>query len=211
MQGIVLLGAGGHCKVIIDIIESSNKYKIIGIIDKNKNSEKVLGYNVLGDEGLLEIILNKAENAVVSLGHVKFMQTRHYLFQKLVNLKFKLPVLVHKHSVVSQYTKIGFGTCIMAGSVINPAVTIGENCIINTASIIEHDCTIHNNVHVCPKAAILGGVTIESNSFIGAGSYILPNLNIGKNVIIGAGSVVLSDVSDNCTVVGVPGQVIKTS
>lgn len=206
---IVLLGAGGHCKVIIDIIKSTNEYEIIGITDKNIKGA-LTGVPIIGDDSTLEELYKSGvEHAFICLGAIDNLSVRNKLYNMLKTIGFKIPILIHKDTIISQNVSIGEGTCIMPGVIVNSGVYIGENCIINTGSIIEHDCKIENNTHISPKVCIGGGVKIGYNSHIGIGSNVIQGICIGNNVTIGAGAVVINNLKDNCTAVGVPAKPIK--
>lgn len=209
MKKIVLIGAGGHCKVIIDIIKSANEYQIVGITDKSAKGN-LLNIPIIGDDSVLQNIYdNGTKYAFIGLGALDNINVRNIICDKLRKIGFKLPVLIHRNSIVSPYVKIGDGTCVMAGTVINAGTHISENCIINTGSIIEHDCKIGHNTHVSPNSSIAGGVTIGFNTHVGIGSSIIQSKVIGNNATIGAGAVVIDDIPDNSTAVGVPAKVIK--
>lgn len=209
MKKIVLIGGGGHCKVIIDIIKSIGEYEIIGITDKNNNNS-VLGVPIIGDDNILQQLYNEGvEYAFIGIGALNNIEVRSLIYRKLKNIGFKLPVLIHKHAVVSQYSNIGEGTCVMAGAIINPGVFMGKNCIINTGSVIEHECKIGQNTHISPNSSIAGGVHIGSNAHVGIGSTIIEGKTIGDNVTIGAGAVVIDDIADNAFVVGIPAKIIR--
>ena len=211
MEKIVLVGGGGHCKVIIDIIKSNNEYEIIGVTDEKGIGNKILDVPIVGDDHiLLELYSKGVKNAFVCIGAINNIKIRADIYNKLKTIGFNLPTLIHKEAVVSPYAKVSNGTCIMAGAVINPDSIIGENCIINTGAVIEHDCLIGRNVHISPKSCILGGCKIGSNTHIGAGSTILQGITIGHNVIIGAGAVVLENIEDSVTAVGIPAKIIKS-
>lgn len=209
MKKIVLIGAGGHCKVIIDIIKSTKEYEIVGITDP-KDKGSVFDIPVIGDDDILED-LNKSgvEYGFISMGSLNDFEKRNKIYNQLKDIGFKIPVLVHNSAVVSQFSTIEDGTCVMAGAVINPGSVIGENCIINTGSVVEHDCIIGNNCHISPTASIAGNVKIGCNTHIGIGSTIIQGKTIGSNVTIGAGAVVIDDIIENALAVGVPAKVIR--
>lgn len=210
MEKIVLVGGGGHCKVIIDIIKSVRKYKIVGITDANTKDEQIIGVPIIGNDDVLEDLYNQGvENAFVCVGALGSIQIRNKIFDKLKSIGFNIPKLIHKNAIVSPYAKIGEGTCIMAGSIVNPGAVIEENCIINTGSIIEHDCLIGKNTHISPKASVAGGSKIGHDCHIGTGSTIIQGIKIGNNVVVGAGAVVLDNIEDNVTAVGIPSKIIK--
>lgn len=211
MEKIILVGGGGHCKVIIDIIKSTNEYEIIGITDKEGIGTNILDIPVLGDDSILEELYNRGvKNAFVCIGALNNILIRDKIYFNLKNIGFNIPKLVHKSAVVSPYANINSGTCVMAGSVINPGVEIGQNCIINTSSVIEHDCFVGRNTHISPRSCISGGCRIGDNCHIGAGSSVIQGLNIGNHVVVGAGAAVIRNLGDMVTAVGVPAKIIKS-
>lgn len=210
MKKIVLIGAGGHCKVIIDIIKSTNEYEIIGITDNNVTG-KVFDIPIIGKDTILESVHSTGvDYAFIAIGAINNINIRNIIYTNLKKIGFKLPVLIHRSAIVSPFSHIREGTCIMAGAIVNPGVNIEENCIVNTGSVIEHDCHIGYNTHISPNVSIAGGVNIGFNSHLGIGSTIIQERNIGNNVTIGAGSVVIKDIKDFTLVVGVPSREIKT-
>lgn len=210
MKKIVLIGAGGHCKVIIDIIKSKNEYEIIGITSRNSGESKICDVPIIGNDDLLKQYLNSGiEYAFIAVGGLEDIKLRNKLLNMVKSLGFKIPVLIHDKAIVSVYSSIGEGTCVMPGAIINAGATIGDNCIINSGAIVEHDCIISDNTHISPNASIAGGVKIGKDSHVGIGSSIIQNLSIGCNVTIGAGAVVVEDVENNLVVVGTPAKVIK--
>lgn len=210
MKKIVLIGGGGHSKVIIDIINSTNEYEIIGITEKDPTLKSILDIPILGDDNILEKLRSKGiEYAFISIGIGETNSIRNTIYKKIKNLDFKVPALIHNKAIVSPYSKIGEGTCVMAGAIINPNSNIGINSVVNTGAIIEHDCSIGDNTFISPGAILAGNVIVKEYSFIGMGSNILEGRTIGKNVTIGAGAVVINDIPDNCTAIGIPAKVIK--
>lgn len=210
MKKIVLIGAGGHCKVIIDIIKCTNQFEIVGITEKVEKPYDVLDVPIIGDDNnLIQIFNSGVKNAFICIGALNNINSRNLIYKNLKLIGFNLPVLIHNNAIISKYTNIGEGTCIMPGAVINAGSSIGKNCIVNSGSVIEHDCVIGNNTHISPNVAIGGGVSIGSNTHIGIGSSIIQGINLGNNVTIGAGAVVINNLDNNVLAVGVPAKVIK--
>lgn len=211
MEKIVLIGAAGHCKVIIDIINSMDLFDIIGITDNNKKKgENVCDVNVIGDDYMLCKLYNSGvKNAFICIGALNNMGIRNTIYNNLKKIGFNIPCIIHKSAIVSKHSTLGDGTCVMPGTVINADSIIGENCIINTSSIIEHECILKKNVHISPGACLCGNVKIGENTHVGAGSTVIQGITIGSNSIIGAGSVVINDVLNNSVVVGVPAKTLK--
>ena len=198
-KGVVLFGASGHCKVIIDILENS-KTDINNIIDDNENIKKILNRKVTVSNSYE---FNNSDNLIIAIGNNRI--------RKKLALRFKTNfyIAIHPKSIISRFTNIAEGTVIMAGVVINPDVIIGKHCIINTGAVIEHDCIIDDFAHICPNVSLAGGVKIGEGSQIGIGAKIIQGVKIGKWVIVGAGSVILNDILDYQIVVGNPGKFIK--
>jgi len=210
MKKIVLIGAGGHCKVIIDIIKSTDEYEIVGVIDEKQKSGNILDVPIIGNDNKLKQIYDSGvQNAFICIGALNNINLRNLIHKKLELIGFKLPILLHKNSIVSKFAHIEDGTCVMPGAIINAGSHIGKNCIINTGCIIEHDCKIGDNTHISPNVSIAGGVNVGFNTHIGIGSSIIQRISLGNNVTIGAGAVVINNINDNVLAVGVPAKVIR--
>lgn len=206
---IILVGGGGHCKVIISILKQLDEFEIIGISDIKENfGKKILDVPIkYRDENLSDLKKQGIEYAFVTLGSIGNPKHRTRLYTIIKEIEFKIPTIISKKSFISDDVKIEQGTIIMNGVIINPGTKIGENCIINTGSIIEHDCVIGDNVHIAPGVTISGGVTIQENTHIGTGTSIIQNINIGNNTIIGAGSVVIKNIPNNLVAFGNPADI----
>lgn len=197
---ILLLGAGGHAKSCIDVIENhvDNNFLIMGLIDKIKNNKIINNkYKVIGDDRDLKSIKKKISYAFVALGHIKKIKLREKIFKNLKSLGYKLPKIISKNAIISKKSRIGRGTIVMHGVTINSNVSIGDNCIINTRSVIEHDVIIGDNCHIAPGAILNGGVKVGDSCFVGSGSVIKENINVSKNSIIGANIFLRRDTSTN--------------
>ncbi len=187
MKDLIILGAGGHARSIIDIIESTSEWQICGLIGKNNEiGKKILGYKVLGNDTKLNSLRKHCNHAVIAIGQIKSCELRKKLALKLKSLGYKLPVIASQFSVVSKHSIIGEGTTIGHGAVVNANVKIGNNCIINSLSLIEHDSVIEDFCHISTGTLINGGVTIGKESFVGSNSMIRENIVIPSHTIIGA-------------------------
>ena len=198
---IILVGGGGHCKVIIDAIKKSRKFIIYGVIDKNlAKGTSILGSKVIGRDNMLPMIFKQGiKNAFISVGSTGNCGIRKKICDNLKNIGFKLPIITHPNSVIAEDVKFGEGTFVAAGAVINPGVKIGKNVIINTSSSVDHDCEIADFVHIAPGVTLSGNVKIGSQTHIGTGTKIIQGLSIGKNCMVKAGELVRRDVPDNIT------------
>ncbi len=188
---IILVGGGGHCQSVIDVIELQDKYKIAGIIvnDRVKGS-KILNYEVIGKDEDLKSLFKKYNYAVVTIGQIKSNSIRVKLFKKLKEIGFTLPVIISPLAYVSKYALIGEGTVVMHHALINANVKIGKNCIINTKALIEHDALIEDFCHISTAAVVNGGVVVKKGSFVGSNVVTKEYIEIKENSFIKAGSLV---------------------
>ncbi|MEA2050125.1 MAG: NeuD/PglB/VioB family sugar acetyltransferase [Campylobacterota bacterium] len=169
MEDIILIGGGGHCKSVIDVIEQENKFKIVGIIDKKELiGTEVLGYKIIGSDENLEELFKIYKNAIVTVGQIKSANLRIKLFNKLKDIGYTLPTIISPFAYVSKHSKISEGTIIMHQALINASVNVGKNCIINTKALIEHDSTISDNCHISTAAVVNGGVLVKEGTFFGS-------------------------------------------
>ena len=190
MKKIILIGAGGHSKSCIDVIESEKKYKIICLIDKDLKDKKIYNYPILSENIDHDLLLKKTKNILITVGHIKNGNIRERLFKKYKKLGFKFPIIISPISHISKYAKINEGTIIMHHSVVNSSSVIGSNCIINSKSLIEHDVMIGDHCHISTSVNINGNVKIGNKVFIGSNSVIVNSKKIKSNSFIPAMSLV---------------------
>ena len=188
---MVLYGASGHAKVIIDTLETIGMI-IDYVVDDNASISSLLGYEVRRDSG-------HYDSAIVSIGNGRIRKD-------IVNrLDVKEWVkAIHPKAIISPHASIDEGTVVMAGTVINSGAVIGKHCIINTGATVDHDVQLGDFVHIAPGVHVSGGVTIGEGAWIGVGSCVKQGVKIGKWVTIGAGSVVVKDIPDGVTAYGCP-------
>lgn len=209
VETVLIFGAGGHAKVVIDALERQYAPSSVLVFDDDPGvwGSKLLGYPVIG--GLNELLQHasdyQADCSVVAIGN---NAVRVGIAAKLAVHGFPLGSVIHPSAVVSRTARIGVGTVLFANAVVNADSHIGNNVIINTGATIDHDCIVSDGVHVAPGVNICGGVEIGEGSFIGAGAVVIPGVRIGSNVTVGAGATVLEDVQDNMKVVGTPAREI---
>jgi len=191
MKEIILIGGGGHCKSVVDVIEQEGQFVIAGIVDKPELfGKKILGYPVIGNDSDLESLAKKYTFAHVTVGQIRSPDARIKLYGLAKQAGFILPRLVSPRAYVSKHAFIGEGTVIMHDAVINAGVTIDCNCIINSKALVEHDSIISKYCHISTNAVINGGVKIEECCFIGSGVVTNNSITIKKNSFIRAGSIV---------------------
>lgn len=200
-NNIIVIGAGGHAKVCIDLIKSSTNFRIKHVIGLQKESgKKILGIKIIGNKKDFKELLKTSRHAIIAFGQIKSYKKRKEYFIKLKKYGFKIPKIISKNAILSKYSTVDEGTVVMNGSVINANVNIGKNCIINSRSLIEHDCKIGDNVHISTGAIINGGVKIGSGTFVGSGAIIIQNVKIDENCIVGAGAIVKKNLKSNQTI-----------
>ena len=191
MKEIILIGGGGHCKSVIDVIEQEGKFQIVGIVDKSELlGTNVLGYQIICNDSDLGDLSKKYKYALVTVGQIKSPLLRIKLFDLAKTAGFILPSIVSPNAYVSQHVSIGNGVIVMHDALINANTTIGDNCIVNSKALIEHDCQVSEHCHISTNATINGGVVVESGCFIGSGATTKELITIKKNSLIKAGSLV---------------------
>lgn len=205
---VVILGAGGHAKVIIELFRASGT-PIYGLIDKDKTPRRVLGVPVIGDDEALPSLLGQgAKRAFVALGDNRLRLKMGAWVQAL---GFDLVNAISPGATVSPSAQIGRGVAVMAGAVINAEAQIGDLAIINTGAGVDHDVVLGAACHIGPGAAIAGSVHIGACALLGIGSSVTPGQAIGEGAVIGGGACVVCDIAANVTAVGVPAVPIKPS
>ncbi len=191
-----LVGAKGHGKVILDILEDL-EIKVDGFLDVDESINSVYQYKVLhsfpNERDMFISIGNNATRKIIVNNHPQF----NYL------------TLIHPKAAISKRAKIGKGSVIMSGVSVNTEVQIGKHCIINTNASIDHECVIEDYVHISPNVALAGNVEVGEGTHIGIGTAVIQGIKIGKWCTIGAGAVIIKDIPDGATVVGNPGRIIK--
>lgn len=191
-KDIILIGGGGHCKVVIDAIRKSGDFNVYGILDPNITAgETILGVKVLGADNIIPGLSAKGiKYAFISIGSIGDCSKRKKIDAMLKKAGLKLPAIVHPGAIVAEGARFEEGTFIAAGSVIGPDVKIGRNVIINTLSSVDHDCIIGDFVHIAPGVTLSGGVNIGDETHVGTGANVTQYLIIGQRCMIGAGQTI---------------------
>lgn len=209
---IVGLGAGGHAKVIIEILLAQANLEISVLLDVDPRlwGSKQMGIPVIGSDDLLPGLFESGiRQAFIGVGSLGENDIRRNLYFKARQLGFKITPCMHPSAIVSPSAVLGEGPTIMAGAVISTAARIGANVIVNTGAIIEHDCLLEDHSHVAPGAQLGSAVTVGEGAHIGIGASVRQCIHIGRNAIVGAGAVVVRDVPENTVVVGVPARSLR--
>ena len=186
-KNIVLIGGGGHCISVIDIIENGTDFNILGVLDSNARENNILGYKILGDDNLIPELVNENTYFLITVGQIKSYSIRKNISKILIENNAKLATVISSLAYVSKHTQIGEGTIIMNHAVVNAKSRIGKNCIINTKANIEHDVSIGEFWHRSTCAVVNGDSVIGSGTFIGSNATISNGISIKENSFISAG------------------------
>lgn len=209
-KALVIIGAGDHAKVLLDILLEQGA-KVLGLADKFvPRGTMIYGVPVLGDDDeVLKYSPEKIE-LVNGIGSVKSLTLRSKIFNIYKEKGYTFKTVIHSSAIVSNRARLTESTQILARAVVNTDAEIGENTIINTGVIVEHGCIIGKNCHIAPGCVLSGCVTVGERTHIGTGSTIIQGITIGSNVLLGAGSVVVKDIEDNSKAYGVPARMKNT-
>lgn len=207
---LIGLGAGGHAKVIIEILGADSRYELYGLLDARPElkGRKVLGVPVLGDDSLLPEIRRDVSHFFVGLGGTGDNGPRRRLFELARGLGFEPVKAIHPSAAISPSAIIGEGAVIAAGAIVNADARLGANVIVNSGAIVEHDCVVGDHVHIATGAKLASTVTVGTGAHIGAGATVLQCITIGENALVGIGSVVVRDVPPGATVMGNPARLV---
>ena len=199
---IILVGGGGHCRSCVEVLESTKRYLITGIVGfPEQVGGIILGYPIVGsDLDLPQLLLANCNRALVTVGQIKFADPRIHLFDLLSKLGAEVPVVIAASALVSRHANIGQGTIVMHGAIINAGATIGENCIVNSRSLVEHDTHVDDHCHISTNAVLNGGVRVGRETFVGSGSIVHQNIEIGHRCTIGAGAIITKNIESDSLV-----------
>jgi sugar O-acyltransferase (sialic acid O-acetyltransferase NeuD family) len=209
-DGIVLIGGGGHAKVVISVLRKLDRHRILGYTDMKNNGE-LLGVPYLGSDCELAALVVGPEKltAVLAVGQLGLGKSRYDLWTRLQFPALSFPFIASPDAIVNEGVSGGEATVVMDGAVINSGATIGMGAIVNTNSTIEHDVELDEWVHVAPGATICGGVTVGRFSMIGAGATVIEGIKIAAGCVVGAGATVVRDLTESGTYVGSPARRVR--
>lgn len=210
MEEIIVIGGGGHAKVVISVLRKMGTFHILGYTDL-RNNGALLQVPYLGDDAVLKTMAadGRKLNVALGIGQVGLGKARSELLERLSSLEVKFPVIVSPSSIVNEGVALGDGTVVMNGAVINSGAAVGKAVIVNTSSVIEHDVILGDWVHVAPGVTVSGGTKIGDRSMVGAGAVIIEGRSIAADCMIGAGAVVIHDLTESGIYVGCPARRIR--
>lgn len=197
---LVIIGAGGHGKVVADVALHTDKYQKLVFLDDKENLAESMGISVIGKVSDAVKFVERAK-FIVAIGNAN---TRKEIMQNLLDKGAEFATLIHPYAVIGKNVSIGKGTVIMAGAVVNPDTIVGKGCIINTCASVDHDCSIADYVHISVGAHIAGTVQVGGFTWIGMGAIVSNNIKICEGCTFGAGTVVIDDIEESGTYVGIP-------
>lgn len=199
-ETLIVIGAGGHGKVVADIAEKSKQWVHIYFLDDNTSIQSIGRYQVVG---VVADVKNYDKDTIffVAIGD---NEIRQKVQSNLERQGFIPATLIHPNAVIASDVEIGPGSAVMAGAIVNSSAKIGKGCIINTASSVDHDCVIEDYVHISPGAHLAGNVHVGTRSWLGLGSLIINNVRVCNDCTVGAGAVIIRNINESGTYVGVP-------
>ena len=201
--GLILIGAGGHARACIDVIEQQGQYQIVGLVGLPQEiHSQHLGYEVIAAEATLAQLAKATPYALVATGQIQTAKLRMRLYQQATQCGFQMPVIIAPTAHVSRHANIGAGTIVMHGAIVNAGAKVGKNCIINNRALLEHDTTVEDHCHISTGAILNGGVSVGAGSFIGSGCVIKEGLSIGKDCLVGIGLTVRHALADSTRFTG---------
>ena len=199
---MIIYGASGHAKVIIDCLKAREQ-SVNAIFDDNPEVKKILDLDVRHD---YSADLFPGEELIIAIGNNRI---RRNLADKISRSNPPPAFLSDPSTIISKNVNIGHGTVVLHNAVIQSSTSVGKYVIVNTGATVDHDCILGDFVHIAPNATLCGIVSVGEGTLVGAGAVIIPTIKIGKWCVIGAGSVIIEDVPDYSLVVGNPGKIIK--
>ncbi|CAM4112570.1 acetyltransferase [Paenibacillus alkaliterrae] len=206
---IIVYGAGGHAKAVIDTIEKDGRYRIAGLLDGYKPAgTSFYGYEILGDEAWLAANADRVSSGIIAIGD-NWKRANIADAIRTINPQFHFVTAIHPTASVARGAAIGAGSVLMAGAIINSDTIIGEHNVLYTHASVDHDCNVGRFVTFAPKAATGGNVSIGDYSVVSMGANIIHGQTIGEHSVIGAGSTVLTSIASHVVAYGTPAKVIR--
>ncbi len=212
MRRVIGLGAGGHGKILVELLRHLGGYELVGFTDPRAELKgtSLLGVPVLGDDTLLPVLRAEGVDAAfVGVGAIRDVGPRKRLFGLAARYGYDLIPLIHPQAYVAPSACLGRGAVVLPGAVVSTDVILGHNVTVYSGAIVEHDSVIGDHVHLSPGVHVAGGVSIEAEAFVGIGASIIQGIRIGRGAVIGAGAAVIQDVPPGRTAVGVPARIVE--
>ena len=200
---LILIGAGGHARACIDVVEEEGIYEIAGLIGLvHEVGSKHLGYEVIATDSEIPALAKQYQFALITIGQIQTAEHRIRLYAQAQDAGFTIPTVIAPTAYVSSHATVGIGTAVMHGAIINAGVQVGKNCIINSNSLIEHDAHVGDHCHISTGAILNGNTSIGTGAFIGSGSVIKEGVSVGANSLVGMGLMIRHNVANNTKYLG---------
>ncbi|MBM3273385.1 acetyltransferase [Candidatus Kaiserbacteria bacterium] len=201
--GLILIGAGGHARACIDVIEQQGQYQIVGLIGLTEElHSQHLGYEVIATDDSLAQLAKSTPYALITTGQIQTAKHRMRLYQQATQCGFQMPVIIAPTAHVSRHACVGAGSIVMHGAIVNAGAKVGNNCIINSCALLEHDTTVEGHCHISTGAILNGGVSVGAGSFIGSGCVVKEGLSVGKDCLVGIGLTLRHALADSTRFTG---------
>lgn len=195
---LILIGAGGHARSCIEVIEHLETFDIVGLIGNEKElHHECMGYPIIATDSELRELAKKYQYAIVTVGQIESALVRQRLYDQALAIGFKLPAIISPTAHVSRHAEVGDGTIIMHGSCVNAGAKVGSNCIINTNALVEHDAIVGDHCHISTGAIVNGAANIGQGSFVGSGSIIKQGITLGNSCVVGMGIAIRHNYEEN--------------
>jgi sugar O-acyltransferase (sialic acid O-acetyltransferase NeuD family) len=201
MKTLLIIGAGGHGKVVADAALSAGWGEVAFLDDRGAGQVDPLGLPIVGPTHELASYSARFGSAVVAIGNAA---RRLELQESCERAGFVIATVIHPTAAVSRFAKLGAGSVVFAQGVVNAGASLGRACIVNSGATVDHDCELGDGVHVSPGANLAGNVRIGARTWVGIGACVRQGINIGRDSMIAAGAAVIADVPDSATFMGVP-------
>ena len=208
---VIVLGAGGHARVVIASVRRAKRLAIVGVLDADllRRGERIDDATIVGGDELLESYAATVDGFVCAIGGAASNAVRAAAFGRACDAGLTPRSVVDPTAVVDDAASLARGCYVGVLAVVQPGATLGENVIVNTRAVVEHDAEVGAHAHVCPGAVVLGGASIADHAFVGAGAVVLPGVSVGRGAVVGAGAVVTKPIGEGETVVGTPARLFE--
>ncbi len=206
----MILGAGGHARVVLDALRSTGERDVAAVLDPDRALHGTVldGVRIVGGDDRLVDYPSASHDVVIAVVRFGRGVVRHALLEQVRSLGYQIATVVHISATVSPFATVGAGAQLMAGAIVHPGATVGEDAIVNTGAVVEHDCLVGRGAHLAPRALLGGRVVVGERAQLGLGCVILPGLHVGDGAIVGAGAVVTKNVTEHTMVIGTPARAV---